>query len=209
VNLVNRRPGLPALVILSTLALAACSGGSTPAAPATSGSAAGSAAASSATAAASASAPTAASPLASVNPCAVLTTATIHKYHVQKLESGGLKQTAMALTPTTVVPHCALEFHDGKLFVLDVQMELHSGISAVTSNTARSVAAYPALDRHQARLTKVQTKTAAFCYVSVGVTSSSRADLGFGSPGGTFGTSCAEARKIAPLVVAQLPAAIG
>jgi Protein of unknown function (DUF3558) len=201
VNLVNRRPGLPALVILSTLALAACSGSGTDAAPAASGSAAASA-----TATASASATTAASPLASVNPCEVLTAATVSKYHVQKLQSGGLKQTAMAPTSKTVVPHCALEFHDGKLFVLDVQLELHAGLSAVTSNSARSVAAYPAVDGHQARLTKVQTTTAAFCYISVGVTSSSRTDLGFGSPGATFGTSCAEAKKMAPLIIPQLPA---
>jgi Protein of unknown function (DUF3558) len=199
VNLVNRRHGLPALVILSTLALAACSGSGTDAAPVTSGSAA-------ASAPASASATTAASPLKTVNPCEVLTVATVSKYHVQKLQSGGLKQTAMAPSSQTVVPHCALEFHDGKLFLLDVQMELNAGLSALTSNSARSVAAYPAVDGHQALMTKVQTKTGAFCYISVGVTSSSRTDLGFASPGATFGTSCAEAKKMAPLVVPQLPA---
>jgi hypothetical protein len=207
VNLMNRRTAQLSLVILSALALGACSGSASPASsPASSpagpsGAAAPGASASSATAAANA--------LASVNPCLVLENGTVQKYHVTASQPGGLKQDVLAPSPQVVVPYCALQVHDGGLYVLDVQMELNAGLGDLHDTSGLAVSAAPAIGGHPTRIVQFTAKTFAYCVVSVGITSSSRSDLVVANGTGNFAPNCAEAKKLAPLVIPQLPASTG
>ncbi|HEY3976979.1 MAG TPA: DUF3558 family protein [Streptosporangiaceae bacterium] len=208
----NRRTAQLALVIAAALALGACSGSASPARPATSLTAsapAGDPSGGAAPNAASASPTAAANVLATVNPCLVLTAGTVQKYQVTAGKPSGLKQDLLAPSPQTVVPYCALEVHDGGLYVLDVQMELQAGLGDLRDSSSLSVSAGPAIDGHPTRLVQFTAKAFAYCVISVGVTSTSRSDLVMANGTGNFAPNCAEARKIAPLVIPQLPASTG
>jgi len=202
VTLLNRRTAKLSLVIMSALALGACSGGSSPGSAAAGGSPSGGAT----SGAAASSSPAATNALASVNPCLVLTTGSVNKYKVTATKPSGLKQDVLAPSPQIVVPYCGLELHDGGLYVLDVQMELHAGLGDLHDTSALSVSAAPDIDGHPTRIVQFTAKTFAYCVVSVGITSSSRSDLVMANGTGNFAPNCAEAKKIAPLVIPQLPA---
>jgi hypothetical protein len=204
----NRRTAQLSLVIFSALALGACSGSAAPSSSPASSPAARPSGEASAGAPAS-SAPAAASPLASVNPCLVLTAGTVHKYQVTATKPSGLKQDVLAPSPQVVVPYCGLELHDGGLYVLDVQMELQAGLGDLHGSSALTVSAAPDIDGHPTRIVQFTAKSFAYCVVSVGITSSSRSDLVMANGTGNFAPNCAEAKKIAPLVIPQLPASTG
>jgi Protein of unknown function (DUF3558) len=187
------------------LSLGACSGSAAPpSSPASSP--AGRPSGGAGSGAPASSAPAAANALASVNPCLVLTAGTVQKYQVTATKPSGLKQDVLAPSPQEVVPYCGLELHDGGLYVLDVQMELHAGLGDLHGSSALSVSAAPDIDGHPTRIVQFTAKSFAYCVVSVGITSSSRSDLVMANGTGNFAPNCAEAKKIAPLVIPQLPA---
>ena len=201
-TLLNRRTAQLSLVIMSALALGACSGGSSPGSAAAGGSPSGGAS----SGAAASSSPAAANALASVNPCLVLTTGSVNKYKVTATKPSGLKQDPLAPSPTTVVPYCALNIHDGGQYLLDVQMELNAGLSDLNSNSVLKVSASPDIDGHPTKMVQFTAKTFAYCVIAVGITSTSRSDLIMANGSKDFAPNCAEAKKIAPLVIPQLPA---
>jgi hypothetical protein len=209
VNLMNRRTARLALVLAAALALGACSGSASPASPAASPTASTPAGGSPSGAASGAAAPSA-SPatdaLAHVNPCLVFTNGSVQQYKVTAGKPSGLKKDPLAPTAQTVVPYCALEVHDGGVYVLDVQMELTAGLGDLHSTSSLHVSSSPDIDGHPTRMVQFEANNFAYCIISVGVTSSSRSDLVMANGTKNFPQNCAEAKKIAPLVIPQLPA---
>jgi hypothetical protein len=88
---------------------------------------------------------------------------------------------------------------------VEVDFVYGAGLGGIVRSPDVTMAPYPAVDGHRASTETVPSLNS--CFISVGVTASSRVDVGVDDYLGTYAGACALVRKFAPMLARQLPAA--
>jgi hypothetical protein len=88
---------------------------------------------------------------------------------------------------------------------VEVDFVYGAGLRGIVPSPDVTMAPYPAVDGHRASTETVPSLNS--CFISVGVTASSRVDVGVDDYLGSYAGACALARKFAPMLARQLPAA--
>jgi hypothetical protein len=132
-------------------------------------------------------------PLAAVNPCSLTAQVTVK---LTKLKSGqGYCQWVYSSSKN---------IRTAQIEQVEVDLVYTAGLGGIAGSPSMTVTPYPAIAGHQAR--QAIEASLHTCLISVGVTSSSRVDVGVDDYLGSAVGACTLARRVAPMIAQQLPA---
>jgi hypothetical protein len=132
-------------------------------------------------------------PLATVDPCSLTAKVTVK---LTRLKSGqGYCQWVYSSSKN---------IRTAQIEQVEVDLVYTAGLGGIASSPSITMTPYPALDGHQAR--QAIEASLNTCLISVGVSGSSRVDVGVDDYLGSAVGACTLARRVAPMIAQQLPA---